>query len=260
MNDLEARLNVQIVGLTSFYTPMGSDIGSWRPEPRDLPFSEGQDLVEFAGRACYQSWTKPNPATATNEGYIKHILEVGHFSVLEHASVSLYIEGVSRSLTHELVRHRHFAYSQLSQRYVPAAKAKYVRPLAFSDEENAKVAKHFKESVDLYQELNDGLIDSLDDSLQGTMRKKSARQAARAVLPNDTETRLVMTGNYRAWRHFIKMRASEAADVEIRRLAVEVLRKLNNVAPAVFADFTITKLEDGTEVAQSVIEDEYANS
>ena len=83
------------------------------------------------------------------------------------------------------------------------------------------------------------------------LRRKQARQAARAVLPNDTETRIVVTGNYRAWRHFIAMRASEHADVEIRRLAIACLRELTDVAPAVFADFEITALADGTEVATS---------
>jgi thymidylate synthase (FAD) len=83
------------------------------------------------------------------------------------------------------------------------------------------------------------------------LRRKQARQAARAVLPNATETRIVVTGNYRAWRHFIAMRASEHADVEIRRLAIECLRQLIDLAPAVFADFEISALADGTEVATS---------
>ena len=81
------------------------------------------------------------------------------------------------------------------------------------------------------------------------LRRKQARQAARAVLPNATETRIVVTGNYRAWRHFIAMRASEHADVEIRRLAIECLRQLVNVAPQVFSDFEISTLADGSEVA-----------
>ena len=88
-------------------------------------------------------------------------------------------------------------------------------------------------------------------SPNATLRRKQARQAARAVLPNATETRIVVTGNYRAWRHFIAMRASEHADVEIRRLAIACLRQLVDVAPAVFADFEITALSDGTEVATS---------
>ena len=83
------------------------------------------------------------------------------------------------------------------------------------------------------------------------LRRKQARQAARAVLPNATETRIVVTGNYRAWRHFIAMRASEHADVEIRRLAIACLRQLADLAPAVFADFEITTLADGSEVATS---------
>ncbi|MGH3658246.1 MAG: FAD-dependent thymidylate synthase, partial [Micromonosporaceae bacterium] len=84
-----------------------------------------------------------------------------------------------------------------------------------------------------------------------TLRRKQARQAARSVLPNATETRIVVTGNYRAWRHFIAMRASEHADVEIRALAVECLRQLKQAAPNVFADFEIAALDDGTEVAAS---------
>ena len=84
------------------------------------------------------------------------------------------------------------------------------------------------------------------------LRRKQARQAARAVLPNATETRIVVTGNYRAWRHFIAMRASEHADVEIRRLAIECLRQLADVAPAVFADFEVSTLADGTEVAPAL--------
>jgi len=83
------------------------------------------------------------------------------------------------------------------------------------------------------------------------LRRKQARQAARAVLPNATEARIVVTGNYRAWRHFIAMRASEHADVEIRQLAIECLRQLIDLAPAVFSDFEISTLADGTEVATS---------
>ena len=77
----------------------------WRADPNA---STGQSLAEMAGRSCYQSWNRPNPKTAANSDYIRHIIDVGHWSVLEHASFTVYVEGVSRSLTHELVRHRHF--------------------------------------------------------------------------------------------------------------------------------------------------------
>ncbi|MGW0433879.1 FAD-dependent thymidylate synthase [Micromonospora sp. NPDC003197] len=223
--------------------------------PADVPWSTdaegGQALAEFAGRACYQSWRKPNPATATNAGYLAHILEVGHLSVLEHGSVTFYFTGVSRSFTHELIRHRHFSYSQLSQRYVPERDAAMVEPavIAADPELHKQFVAATEASVRAYNELLEGLEQRFADVENPTLRRKQARQAARAVLPNATETRIVVTGNYRAWRHFIEMRATEQADVEIRELAVECLRQLQRVAPNVFADFTISALPDGTEVA-----------
>jgi thymidylate synthase (FAD) len=105
--------------------------------------------------------------------------------------------------------------------------------------------------VAAYTELLEGLGRRFADVPNATLRRKQARQAARAVLPNATETRIVVTGNYRAWRHFIAMRATEHADVEIRALAVECLRQLAEAAPNVFADFEISTLTDGTEVASS---------
>ena len=94
-------------------------------------------------------------------------------------------------------------------------------------------------------------MDGPGGDLSTTQLRKQARQAARSVLPNATETRIVVTGNYRAWRHFIATRASEHADVEIRALAVACLRRLATIAPNVFADFVITELADGTEIAAS---------
>jgi thymidylate synthase (FAD) len=223
--------------------------------PDDVPWSTdaegGEGLAEFAGRACYQSWGKPNPATATNAGYLKHILEVGHLSVLEHGTVTFYMTGISRSLTHELIRHRHFSYSQLSQRYVPEKDAAMVEPdvIAADPQLHAKFVAATEASVQAYTELLQGLEERFADVENATLRRKQARQAARAVLPNATETRIVVTGNYRAWRHFIAMRATEHADVEIRALAVECLRHLQKIAGNVFADFTISTLADGSEIA-----------
>jgi thymidylate synthase (FAD) len=106
-------------------------------------------------------------------------------------------------------------------------------------------------AVTAYTELLEGLEKKFADIEQATLRRKQARQAARAVLPNATETRIVVTGNYRAWRHFVAMRASEHADIEIRALAIDCLRELKEKAPNVFADFEISTLPDGTEVASS---------
>lgn len=240
-----APLRVQLIARTDFLAPP------------DVPWSTdaggGSALVEFAGRACYQSWSKPNPKTATNAGYIKHIIDVGHFSVLEHASVTFYITGISRSCTHELIRHRHFSYSQLSQRYVPEGDSRVVVPPGLEDD--PELRQLLTDAADAnraaYAQLLARLEAKFADQPNAILRRKQARQAARAVLPNATETRVVVTGNYRAWRHFIAQRASEHADVEIRRLAIECLRLLAGVAPAVFADFEISTLADGTEVATS---------
>lgn len=236
---------VQLVAKTEFFPP------------EDVPWSTdvdgGEALAEFAGRACYQSWKKPNPATATNAGYLDHIIEVGHLSVLEHASVSFYITGVSRSFTHELIRHRHFSYSQLSQRYVPERNAAVVEPevIASDPELHEKFMAATEAGVQAYNDLLAGLEEKFADSPSGTLKRKQARQAARSALPNATETRIVVTGNYRAWRHFIAMRATEQADVEIRQIAVECLRQLQKNVNNVFSDFTISTLPDGSEVASS---------
>ncbi|MEN3362228.1 MAG: thymidylate synthase [Mycobacteriales bacterium] len=240
-----ARPTVRVIASTHFDPP---DDVPWQTDA-----DGGQALAEFAGRACYQSWDKPNPRTATNAGYLRHILEVGHLSVLEHGTVTFYLTGLSRSLTHELIRHRHFSYSQLSQRYVPERDAAMVEPdvIAADPDLHARFVAATEASVAAYGELLEGLEKRFAGVQNATLRRKQARQAARAVLPNAIETRIVVTGNYRAWRHFVAMRASEHADVEIRALAIACLRELDRVAPNVFADFEITPLPDGTEIASS---------
>jgi thymidylate synthase (FAD) len=236
---------VRLIAWTNFVPPDDVD---WSTDA-----DGGQALVEFAGRACYQSWHKPNPATATNAGYLAHILEVGHHSVLEHATATFYLTGVSRSFTHELVRHRHLSYSQLSQRYVPENDATMVEPdvIATDPELHQRFVAATEASRQAYEDLLEGLEKRMSDRGDATLRRKQARQAARSVLPNATETRIVVSGNFRAWRHFISARASEHADVEIREIAVEVLRRLTELAPNAFADFTIGRLADGTEIAAS---------
>ena len=101
----------------------------------------------------------------------------------------------------------------------------------------------------------DGVVDALDEALPNDAfaskidRRKAVRQTARAALPNATETKIFATGNVRAWRHFIEMRAAIFADWEIRILAIEVLKRLQEEAPLLFGDFTIEQLPDGTEIA-----------
>ena len=226
-------------------------------EPAHLPVqwigesTDGERLAEFAGRLCYMS--QKNPASRTTRDYLENIKKQGHGSVLEHANYSLLLEGVSRSLTHELVRHRAgFAYSQLSQRYVDESQAEFVVPPAMIGDEALETA--WKAQVTAAQASYIALVDQLmaryswvDDKVH---RRKMAREAARGVLPNSTETKIVVTGNARAWRTMLELRSSEAAELEIRRCAVMTLRVLQQEAPAFFSDFEIYQGSDRREAAR----------
>jgi len=221
-----------------------------------------QQLVEFAGRLCYLSFGKGSgvggghktiQGRTSNEEYVENLMSVKHGSVLEHAVFTFLFEGISRALTHELVRHRAgFAYSQLSQRYVDESNIAFVLPPEIAQGTAAfEIWKDACEnSLESYRQLLAEVIDQVADEPKATMRRKRARQAARAVLPNSAETKIVVTANTRAWRHFVELRASTAADAEIRKLAVATLRALQPEAPEIFGDFTIKSLEDGTEIAQ----------
>lgn len=231
----------------------------WRSDS-DVP---GEVVTEFAGRLCYLSFGQDaglegghrtiNGRT-TNEAYLANILRVKHGSVLEHAVWTLLVEGVSRALTHELVRHRAgMGFSQLSQRYVDESEIAFVLPPEIQEDSPAGDAwkRACEHSLTAYREILKELTGQIGDEGTATMRKKRTRQAARAVLPNAAETKIVVTGNARAWRHFVEMRGSASADVEIRRLAVTVLRVLQAEAPHIFADMKIVPQPDGTEVVET---------
>lgn len=212
-------------------------------------------LPEFAGRLCYLSFGKGEldghrtiDGRTNNEEYLEHILDVRHGAVVEHTVFSLLFEGVSRSLTHELVRHRHFSYSQLSQRYVDESAVAFVLPPEIRE---GSVAFHIWFDSNLqatrnYQDLLAEMEDLLREEPDSTLRRKRARQTARSVLPNCTETKIVVTGNVRAWRNFLEQRASLAADTEICRLAVAVHNVLLHQAPALFSDYVLQE-KDGRE-------------
>jgi thymidylate synthase (FAD) len=213
--------------------------------------TDGERLAEFAGRLCYMS--QRNPASRTTREYLENILKQGHGSVLEHANYSLLLEGVSRSLTHELVRHRAgFAYSQLSQRYVDESHAAFVVPPAILGDDALMAS--WKAQMESAQASYVALVDELmaryawvDDKIH---RRKMAREAARGVLPNSTETKVVVTANVRAWRTMLELRCGEGAELEIRRLAVAVLRVMKDEVPGLFADFTIYTASDRHEAAR----------
>jgi thymidylate synthase (FAD) len=207
----------------------------------------GEKLTEVAGRICYLSFQRPRPGG--NKTYLGHILEVGHGSVLEHAVWNFVFTGVSRTLTHELVRHRAgTGFSQLSQRYVDESVAEYVEPdaIAADPEMHQLWLDAVSHAHQAYIKLVEKLTEHYKDEPDRTLRRKLARQAARSVLPNATETKIFYTANARALRHFIEMRASRHAEVEIRKLAVQVLRIMQTEAPNIFSDYQLVPLPDGT--------------
>ena len=226
-------------------------------EPEHLPVSwlgessDGERLAEFAGRLCYMS--QRNPANRPTREYLDNIKKQGHGSVLEHASYSLLLEGVSRSLTHELVRHRAgFAYSQLSQRYVDESEASFVVPPAIVGDEGLETA--WRTQMETAQRAYVALVEQLMERYawipDRVHRRKMAREAGRGVLPNSTETKIVVTANARAWRTMLELRSSEGAELEIRRMAIVVLRLLLDEAPAFFSDFEIYQASDRRDAAR----------
>ena len=192
--------------------------------------TDAETLTVYAGRSCYESWSRPNEKTREDKDYLRRTLfEQGHFSILEHASATFYLTGVSRALLAEITRHRHLSFSVLSQRFVDESEANIVIPpaargsekLTWEFENAAAGARHS------YRELVEALLDS-------GLPRKQAREAARAVLPNMVETRIVVTGNLRAWHEVIARRTAPDADAEFQEVAGLIRQELQKLAPEVF--------------------------
>ncbi|WNM69920.1 ThyX-like thymidylate synthase [Rhodococcus phage GuyFagieri] len=280
-----AKLYVVLAAHTIFTNPLDENGDAIMPIP---PWSTGdgessvqgkiQCVPEFGGRACYQSWDRPGKKTRTNQGYLANILRQKHESVLEHASVSFYVTGVSRALTHELVRHRHLSYSQLSQRYVPSDNIRFVVPPAMLEEFGAVwdtasarwngevksprtgelvtreegIDEMAEEWCANLHERHVGEYEAMAEFLgpeQSDIERKpkQIREAARAELPNATETRIMLTGNFRAWKHFLIQRDSSSADAEMQLFAAEIGRQLAEIAPNIFGAEARALWDDGVE-------------
>lgn len=241
---LVGRQHVDPVAVNEFLNEHGA---AWESDAA----SEAERIAEAAGRICYMSFGK---GRKSNRDYLQNIIQMQHGSVLEHANWNFIFVGVSRSLTHELIRHRAgFGYSQLSQRYVDESDSDFIEPDAIANDP----ALHqiwldsINQSRRAYDAIVAGLVEKFSHVDNATLRRKLARQAARSVLPNATETKIFVTANARALRHFIELRGDEHADVEIRRLAVMILRIMQKEAPALFGDYEIRVLADGTEATHT---------
>lgn len=252
---LLARPQVDLAGLQDFLT--GFDAALQFDKYLDDPtvLTPGAQLCKVAGQTCYASFGPKRTMNDNAERYFDNIMASGHGSVLEHANYSFLLYGISRSLTHELIRHRAgFGYSQLSQRYVTGRVLRFVERPEFQD--GAELHESFLRRIDRshaeYHALAEKLLTeqrsgtAILSAEAATDLRKKVNQSARAVLPNETETIIVTTGNVRAWRHFIEMRASDHSEVEIRALAVRVFLCLRLIEPILFGDYTLAEISDGT--------------
>lgn len=183
-----------------------------------------EKVIEKAGRIAHQSLDKETPDSHIK--FIRMLIKLGHTSVLEHAVASFKISGVSRSLTHQLVRHRIASYTQKSQRYVDESNFDYVIPDTIKKNEFA---------LNLYKDF----MDSCKETYKKLKELGIPKEDARFILPNATKTEIVLTANLREFRHMISLRGSKEAQWEIRRLFIEILKILKEKAPTVFEDFII---------------------
>jgi thymidylate synthase (FAD) len=195
----------------------------------DLDATSAELLSEYAGRTCYQSFHKPNPNTAANEDYLANIIKQGHESVLEHASASFAVSGVTRNMLLELERHRHLSFSVVSTRYVDQSHSRVILSPALRTADGPSWRQL---TLDEYEKY----IETVDELQSRGLNRKQAREAAMGELPGNLETKFVVTGNHRAWRDMLKKRWNEHANLEIRQWAGEVLRLLRGFAPSIYAD------------------------
>jgi thymidylate synthase (FAD) len=195
-------MQVKIIGVTGF------DQNGGGPEA----------LLEHAGRSCYRSEPKGKPGR-----FLQARIKEGHESIIEHASATFEITGISRACSHQLVRHRIASYSQESQRYVDMSDPDFVVPPSVSG---------VPEAMEIWSAFESEVVDVYRRLRALGVRKEDAR----FVLPNATATRIIVTMNFRALRHLFSVRCDPAAQWEIRELSLEMLRQVHALAPAVFGD------------------------
>ena len=189
-----------------------------------------ETLLTMAGRNCYRSFHRPNQATYNDADYLRRTLgDLGHWSISEHATATLYFTGVSRAFLTELTRHRHLSFSVESQRFINANNANIVMPPAMRNSQSLRddLELDAEGALDFYQDSDEKL-------LAAGLSCKQAREAARVFLPNAVETRMVVTGNLRAWHEVIERRTQPDADAEMQEVMRLAKSNLHTVSPIIF--------------------------
>ncbi len=175
-----------------------------------------EELLEYAGRVCYRSQGRGDPGR-----FLRARIREGHESLIEHASATFEVSGISRACSHQLVRHRLASYSQESQRYVSMESPEWVVPPAIAADPNA---------LAIWEQFVAGVRQAYQALRQCGVHKEDAR----FVLPNATATRIIVTMNFRELLHVFRLRISPEAQWEIRELCVRMLELIYPHAPNVF--------------------------
>lgn len=218
----------------------------WKRSPDT---TEAEELVELSGRICYMSFgSRQSPRS--NREYIRNLIDQGHESVLEHAVWTFELSGVTRAFTHQLVRHRvGFSFSQLSQQYVSHEEFEMLAPIDLA--EHPGVSSAWTKARDVlhaaYRSIRDTLEDEIPREQFGSEkeRQRFINSVARQVLPGAVSTRVMVTANARAIRHFLKLRGAIEGDREMRDVSTALLKIMKAEATALFEDFEVVTLPDG---------------
>jgi thymidylate synthase (FAD) len=255
-----AKPQTNVAGLGGFLEGFDPDLHftEYLDDPTRLP--DSSQLCKTAGQTCYMSFGPRRTKNDNAAAYIERLTSAGHGSVLEHSTFNFLLYGISRSVTHELVRHRAgTAFSQISQRYVSGAVLRFVERPEYQEDEELhrafeeradRAATEYEAMAELLLERQEGGASMLTADYRTDARKK-VQQTARSLLPNETEAPMVFTGNVRALRHIIEMRADAHAESEIRNLALRIFLCLRIADPILFGDYELGELPDGTNTVST---------
>ena len=195
--------------------------------------TDAETVIEYAGRSCYRSFHRPNPATREVSDYLERTLfDQKHFSIAEHVQITVEVTGVSRAWTHEMVRHRAFKFSQESQRFIDMEDFEVVLPPAIRGDWvlEGEVDEAMNGLAEAYRRI-------VEELLSRGKTRKQAREAARAILPNAAATGIVISGDIRSWIFMLDRRLRPDADAEFQEVAKLMLEAITPVAPSIFEEF-----------------------
>ena len=205
-------MNVRLIAITSY-------LGGENTPESTTSAAPTEALIEHAGRICYRSTGGGTPKATAR--FIRLRVEEGHESIIEHSSASFEISGISRSCSHQLVRHRLASFSQESQRYVDMSDPEWVIPPDVAADPEARA-------------IWEATLGQIQAAYRALRARGIRKEDARFLLPNAAATRLIMTANFRELLHLFRIRISPEAQWEIGRVAIHMLEAVHAQAPNVF--------------------------